>query len=385
MNVPFLDFARLAARDREEMRTAFARVHDSGWYVLGPEVEAFESAFAVFAGAPHAVGCASGTDAITLALRALGIGPGDDVLTVSMTCAPTATGIVNAGARPVFVDVDPASLTMDPDRLADALTPRTKAVVPVHLYGRPAPMEAIAAFARSHALALVEDCAQAHGARLAGRSVGMFGDAGAWSFYPTKNLGALGDAGLVTARDAAVAGRLRRLRMYGYETRNDAAESGFNSRLDELQAALLRSRLSRLLERNARRAALAARYDAALTGLPGLAIPPPPLPGSEPCHHLYVVRTASREALREKLRAREIGTDVHYPVAVHQQAAFANFTRGPLPVTESAVAEVLSLPLHPELSDEEVEGVAAAVREETLSSRASRTSRRSARRPSRSR
>lgn len=369
MKVPFLDLARLAAREREEMRSAFARVHASGWYVLGPEVEAFEAAFAAFAEAPHAVGCASGTDAITLALRALGIGPGDDVLTVSMTCAPTATGIVNAGARPVFVDVDPATLTMDPARLASALTPRTKAVVPVHLYGRPAAMEAIVAFARSHALAVVEDCAQAHGARLSGRSVGTFGDAAAWSFYPTKNLGALGDAGLVTARDAAVAARLRRLRMYGYETRNDAAEPGFNSRLDELQAALLRDRLPRLRDRNGRRAALAARYDAALAGLPGLAPPPAPLPGAEPCHHLYVVRTASREALREGLRLRGIGTDVHYPAAVHQQAAFALFARGPLPVTEGAVTEVVSLPLHPELSDEEAGAVAAAVREVALSSR----------------
>jgi dTDP-4-amino-4,6-dideoxygalactose transaminase len=369
VRVPFLDLARLAARERDEMRAAFARVHDSGWYVLGPEVEAFEAAFAAFVGAPFAVGCASGTDAITLALRSLGVGAGDEVLTVSMTCAPTATGIVNAGARPVFVDVDPASLTMDPDRLAAAVTPRTKAVVPVHLYGRPAAMEPIAAIARSRGLLVVEDCAQAHGARLAGRSVGSFGDAAAWSFYPTKNLGALGDAGLVTAQDPAVAERLKRLRMYGYETRNDAAEAGFNSRLDELQAALLRSRLSRLREGNARRAILAARYDAALAGLPGLSLPPRPAPSAEPCHHLYVIRTARREALRERLRARGIGTDVHYPSAVHQQPAFAAFPRGELPATERAVAEVLSLPLHPELSDAEAASVAAALREEALSSR----------------
>jgi len=369
VKVPFLDLARLAAQEREEMRSAFARVHASGWYVLGPEVEAFEVAFAAFAESPHAVGCASGTDAITLALRALGIGPGDEVLTVSMTCAPTATGIVNAGARPVFVDVDPASLTMDPARLAGVVTPRTKAVVPVHLYGRPAPMEPIVTFARAHALAVVEDCAQAHGARLSGRSVGTFGDAAAWSFYPTKNLGALGDAGLVTVRDAAVAARLRRLRMYGYSTRNDAAEPGFNSRLDELQAALLRDRLTRLRERNGRRAALAARYDAALAGLSGLSIPSAPLPGAEPCHHLYVIRTSSREALREGLRQRGIGTDVHYPTAVHQQAAFALHAHGPLPVTEKAVTEVVSLPLHPELSDEEAGAVAEAVREVALSSR----------------
>ena len=368
MKVPFLDLARLATREREGMRAAFARVHASGRYVLGPEVEAFEAAFAAFADAPYAVGCASGTDAITLALRALGIGPGDDVLTVSMTCAPTATGIVNAGARPVFVDVDPAMLTMNPACLDAARTPRTKAVVPVHLYGRPAPMDAIVDYARAHALAVVEDCAQAHGARLSGRSVGTFGDAAAWSFYPTKNLGAIGDAGLVTVRDAAVASRLRRLRMYGYETRNDASEAGFNSRLDTLQAALLRERLERLRERNGRRATLAARYDAALTGLSRLQTPPGPAPGAEPCHHLYVVRTAPREAFRDALRSRGIGTDVHYPVAVHQQAAFAHFARGPLPVTERAVTEVVSLPLHPELSDEEAGAVAAAVRDVALSS-----------------
>ncbi len=369
MNVPFLDLARLAAEERDGMRAAFARVHASGWYVLGPEVEAFEAEFGAFVEATHAVGCASGTDALTLALRALGIGAGDDVLTVSMTCAPTATGIVNAGARPVFVDVDPAALTMDPACLGAARTPRTKAVVPVHLYGRPAPMDAIVAFARAHALAVVEDCAQAHGARLSGRSVGTFGDAAAWSFYPTKNLGAIGDAGLVTVREGAVAARLRRLRMYGYETRNDAAEAGFNSRLDELQAALLRDRLTRLAERNGRRAALAARYDAALEGLPRLKAPPRPGPGAEPCHHLYVVRTPSREAFRDALRSRGIGTDVHYPVAVHQQAAFAHFARGPLPVTERAAAEVVSLPLHPEISDEEAGAVASAVREVALSSR----------------
>ena len=364
MNVPFLDFTRLAAKEREVMLAAFERVHASGRYILGAEVEAFEAGFAAFAGAPHAVGCASGTDALTLALRALGVLPGDDVLTVSMTCAPTATAIVNAGARPVFVDVDPVSLTMDPDRLPEALTPRTRAVLPVHLYGRPAPMEAISAFARERGLLVVEDCAQAHGARLAGRSVGSFGNAAAWSFYPTKNLGALGDGGLVTVRERSVAGRLRRLRMYGYTARNDAVETGFNSRLDELQAAILRVRLARLAEGNRRRSCLAARYDAALAGLPGFEPPPRPAPGAEPCHHLYVVRSARRDALRERLLGRGIGSDVHYPVAVHQQPAFSAFPRGPLPATERAVAEVLSLPLYPGLSDAEAEAVAAAVREE---------------------
>jgi len=204
VRVPYLDFSRAAAAEAGAFATAFERVHASGRYVLGPEVEAFEGAFAAFAGAAHGIGCANGTDAITLALRALDVGNGDDVLTVSMTCAPTATGIVNAGARPVFVEVDPRTLTLDPGRLPAALTPRTRAIVPVHLYGRPAAMDEIASFARAHRLALVEDCAQAHGARLAGKSVGTFGDAATWSFYPTKNLGALGDGGLVTtSRDAA--------------------------------------------------------------------------------------------------------------------------------------------------------------------------------------
>ena len=364
MNVPFLDFTRLAARERTELLAVFERVHASGRYILGAEVEAFEEAFAAFVGAPHAVGCASGTDALTLSLRALGVGPGDEVVTVSMTCAPTATGIVNAGARPVFVDVDPVSLVMEPAGLAAAVTPRTKALLPVHLYGRPAPMEAISAFAREKGLLVVEDCAQAHGARLAGRSAGSFGDGAAWSFYPTKNLGALGDGGLVTVRDRGVAERLRRLRTYGYTARNDAVETGFNSRLDEMQAALLRARLARLAEGNRRRAALAARYDAALAGLPGLETPPRPAPGEEPCHHLYVVRSRRRDALRDRLLGRGIGTDVHYPVAVHQQPAFAAFPKGPLPVTERAVAEVLSLPLYPGLSDAEAEAVAEAVREE---------------------
>ena len=370
MNVPFLDFTRLAARERDEMRAAFDRVHASGRYILGAEVEAFEAEFAAFVSAPHAVGCASGTDAITLALRALGVGPGDDVVTVSMTCAPTVAGIVAAGARPVFCDVDPVSLTMDPVLLPGALTPRTKAIVPVHLYGRPAAMEAITALAREKGLLVVEDCAQAHGARLSGRSAGSFGDAAAWSFYPTKNLGALGDAGLVTARLRETADRVRRLRMYGYVTRSDAQESGMNSRLDELQAALLRARLARLAEGNRRRARLAALYDAALAGVAGVMPPPAPGPGAEPCHHLYVVRAARRDELRDRLLSRGIGTDVHYPTPVHRQPAYAGFPRGPLSATERAAAEVLSLPLYPELTDEEQVAVAAAIREEALSLRA---------------
>jgi len=361
MKVPFLDLTRAAAAEAEAVREAVARVHASGRYILGPEVEAFERAFAAFAGAAHGVGCGNGTDAITLALRALGIGAGDEVLTVSMTCAPTATGILNAGAHPVFVDVDPRALTMDPARLAHARTSRTRAVVPVHLYGRPAAMEEIAAFARAHGLALVEDCAQAHGARLGGRSVGTFGDAATWSFFPTKNLGAIGDGGIVTTSRAEVAERVRRLRMYGYATRNDAREPGFNSRLDELQAAILSVRLGRLPGGNRRRAALAALYDGLLAG--AVETPPAPPAGGEPCHHRYIVRIAGRETVRERLSMAGVGTDVHYPTAVHEQPAFAAFPRGPLPETERAVREVLSLPLYPELTEDEVRAAASALGE----------------------
>lgn len=357
--VPFADLSRAAASEREELREAFARVLASGWFVLGPSVSAFEEAFASAVGARFGVGVANGTDALTLALAALGVGAGDEVVTVSMTCAPTATGILRSGATPVFADVDDGTLTMDPAAVEAALTPRTRAIVPVHLYGRPARVEEIAALARRRGLLLVEDCAQAHGALRGGRPVGTFGDAAAWSFYPTKNLGALGDGGMVTTGDEAVASRLRRLRMYGYETRNDAVEPGFNSRLDEVQAALLLRRLARLPAGNRRRAELAARYDAGLAGAVRI---PPEATGDRPCHHLYVVRSANRDGLRTRLREAGIGTDVHYPRAVHEQEAFAHLPRGPLPVTERAVREVLSLPLYPELTDEEADRVVEAVR-----------------------
>ncbi len=357
--VPFADLSRAAASEREELREAFARVLASGWFVLGPSVSAFEEAFASAAGARFGVGVANGTDALTLALAALGVGAGDEVVTVSMTCAPTATGILRSGATPVLADVDDGTLTMDPAAVEAALTPRTRAIVPVHLYGRPARVEEIAALARRRGLLLVEDCAQAHGALRGGRPVGTFGDAAAWSFYPTKNLGALGDGGMVTTGDEAVASRLRRLRMYGYETRNDAVEPGFNSRLDEVQAALLLRRLARLPEGNRRRAELAARYDAGLAGAVRI---PPEAPGDRPCHHLYVVRSADRDGLRMRLREAGIGTDVHYPRAVHEQEAFSRLPRGPLPVTERAVREVLSLPIYTELTDEEADRVVEAVR-----------------------
>ena len=324
---------------------------------------AFEREWAAFCGAPFAVSCASGTDAITLALLGLGVGTGDEVLTVSMTCAPSAVGIRRAGATPVFVDVESERLTMDPAQLEAARTARTKAIVPVHLYGRMADVERILAFAKANGLLLVEDCAQAHGAALGGRPAGSFGDAAAWSFYPTKNLGALGDGGAVTTARPDVAERIRKLRLYGYATRNDADVAGFNSRLDELQAAGLRVNLRRLAAGNARRAAIAARYDATLTPLaPRLRPPPPARAGEVSAHHLYVVRVDDRDAFRARLEAAGVGTDVHYPRAVHEQPAFAGLPRGPLPETERAMREVVSLPLYPQLSDDEAERVIAAVR-----------------------
>jgi len=360
--VPYLDLAEAAAADEPDLSAAVLAAVRRGRYVLGGEVAAFEAEWASCCGAARAVGVANGTDAITLALRALGIGPGDEVLTVSMTCAPTATGILRAGATPVFVDVEEDRLTMDAARLAGAVTPRTKAILPVHLYGRVADVDAIGAFARERGLVVVEDCAQAHGAAWNGRPVGTFGRTAAWSFYPTKNLGALGDAGAVTvagAADADVAGRVARLRSYGYATRNDAGERGFNSRLDEIQAAALRVRLRKLAAGNRRRAEIAARYDAALAG--AVRVPPPPRSGEAPAHHLYVVRVPDRETFRARLSEKGVGTDVHYPRAVHEQPAFARLPRGPLPATERAMREVVSLPLHPLLTDSEADRVIAAV------------------------
>ena len=361
--VPFLDLARAAAAEEPGLGEAVLAAVRRGRYVLGEEVAAFEREWASFCGAARAVGVASGTDAITLALLSHGVGPGDEVLTVSMTCAPTATGILRAGATPVFVDVEEDRLTMDASRLAAAVTPRTKAILPVHLYGRVADVEAIAAFGREKGLLLVEDCAQAHGASLSGRPAGTFGRAAAWSFYPTKNLGALGDGGAVTAAgaaDPAAVDRAARLRIYGYVTRNDAEEPGFNSRLDEVQAAALRMRLRRLADGNRRRAELAARYDAGLAG--SVRVPPPARPGEAPAKSQPRKREPDREAFRARLAERGVGTDVHYPRGVHEQRAFAPFARGPLPVTERAMREVVSLPLHPFLADAEADRVIEAVR-----------------------
>jgi dTDP-4-amino-4,6-dideoxygalactose transaminase len=358
--IPFNDLKPAHQRHRHEYEDAVRRVFARGGFILGPEVEAFEAGFAAYHGAVHAVGVASGTDAVELALRAAGIGPGDEVITASHTAVATVCAVERAGARPVFVDIDPDTYTLDPAAVEAALTPRTRALLPVHLYGHPADLPALAAIARKHNLCLIEDCAQAHGARHGGKLVGTFGELAAFSFYPTKNLGAFGDAGAVLTSDARLAERLRRLRNYGQARRCHHAERGVNSRLDELQAALLRAKLARLDEHNAERRRLAARYRA---GLSGVVLPQADEPRIHHVYHLFVVRHAARDRLRLRLRARGVETLVHYPVPVHLQPAYADlgYRPGSLPATERAAREVLSLPLYVGLGEERVARVAEAV------------------------
>lgn len=361
--VPFGDLAREYAALRAEIDEALRRVCAGGWFVLGPEVTAFEQEFAAYCGARHAVAVASGTDALHLALRALGVGPGDEVITVAHTAVATVAAVALAGATPVLVDVDRTTGTMDAAAAAAAVGPRTRVLLPVHLYGQPAALDPLAALAARHGLALVEDACQAHGARYRGQRVGALGTAGCFSFYPTKNLGAYGDGGAVVTNDDALVERLRRLRQYGWRTRDDSVEQGLNSRLDEMQAAILRVKLRHLDAWQARRAALAARYTSGLAAAaPGIALPPA-VPDTEPVWHLYVVRTRQREALRQAMAAEGVGTGIHYPIPVHRQDAYANLGLGPgsLPASERWAAEVLSLPLFPFLREDEVAWVVAAV------------------------
>lgn len=350
----------LAAKD--EIDAAVARVLASGTYIHGPELAEFEREWAGFLGAAGAIGVANGTDAIELALRALGVGHGDVVATVANTVTATVAAIVATGADPYFVEIDEATMLMDPGALEQAFSTTGvtfKLVLPVHLYGLGCDMAAIGAIARQHGAKVVEDCAQAHGSKVGGRTVGTFGDLAAFSFYPTKNLGALGDAGAVVGRDAELVERVRLLRQYGWRTRYVAELHGRNSRLDELQAAILRVRLRRLDQENAHRARLAEAY---LAGLAGMSLRLPVVPaGRTHTWHQFVVRTPRREALKAHLETKGIFCGVLYPVPVHHQPAYRRAAS--LPVTEAACAEVLSLPLHPGLTEAEVARVCAAVRE----------------------
>ena len=355
---------------RAGIDAAIQRVLESGWYILGPEVEAFEHEFAAYVGSASAIGVANGTAALELALRATGIGPGDAVYTVSHTAVATAAAIERTGATPVFIDIDEASFTLDPERLEEALAAdprpggaRPRAVVAVHLYGQMAAMPAILRVARGNGLAVIEDCAQAHGARLEGRAAGTWGDIASFSFYPTKNLGALGDGGAVVTNDATVAERIRELRQYGWRERYVSSVTGMNSRLDELQAAVLRAKLPFLDAGNERRRAIAGRYDAALRE--SSVRSPTVAPTAEHVYHQYVVRTEDRADLAAALADRGIGTAIHYPVPVHLQPAYAD--RSPVPgtlaVTERVAGEILSLPIFPPLPAAAVERVTSAVLE----------------------
>jgi dTDP-4-amino-4,6-dideoxygalactose transaminase len=364
MRVPAGDLKAHTLPIRAEIDAAIREVLDSGWFILGKQLAAFEAEFAAYHGIAHAVGVGSGMEALHLALVALGIGPGDEVITVPTTAAATACAIHFAGATPVFADIDPARFTMDPASAAARITPRTRALLPVHLYGQTAAMGPLGELARRQGLALVEDCAQAHGAREHGQLAGTFGDVACFSFYPTKNLGALGDAGALLTRDAALAEKLRMVRNYGErpDARYHHAIPGYNSRLDEIQAAILRVKLRHLDAWNTRRREIAAWYDAHLRH-PALALPREQ-PGCHHVYHLYVPRSPHRDALRAHLSARDVGTQIHYPVPLHHQEAFSaslGLGRGHCPVAERVADEVLSLPLYPELTAAQLKHVAAAV------------------------
>lgn len=362
-NIPFLDFKAQIQALRAEIDAALAGVLERGYFILGPEVAAFEREFAGYIGAAEGVGVASGTDALHLALRACEVGPGDEVITVSHTAGATVAAVVMTGATPVLVDIDPRSFNIDPEQVARHITPRTKAILPVHLYGQAADLDPLLELARRHGLRVVEDCAQAHGAEYHGRLVGNWGDVGCFSFYPTKNLGALGDGGMVVTSDPALAERVRLLREYGWRERYRSTIHGYNSRLDELHAAVLRVKLRYLDQGNARRRELAQRYRQRL-GEDGVALPQE-LSYGRHVYHLFVVRSAKRDALQQYLRERGVGTLIHYPVPVHLQDAYGELGLGPgsLPVTEQYAGAILSLPLYPELTDGAVDRVAAVVRE----------------------
>ena len=362
MKVPFLDLRAPYLELKEELDAAYLRAMESGWYVLGREVRLFEEEFAAYCGAGRCVGVANGLDALHLILRSYGIGDGDEVIVPANTYIATWLAVSYAGARPVPVEPDERTYNIDPDRLEAAMTPRTRAVIAVHLYGQPADMDPIVEASRRHGLKVIEDAAQAHGARYKGRRVGALGDAAGFSFYPAKNLGAAGDGGAVVTDDAELADRVRVLRNYGSRVKYHNEVKGLNSRLDELQAALLRVKLSRLDEWNSRRRDVAARYLEALDGVPDLALPF--VPGwAEPVWHLFVARHPQRDALQRHLADSGIGTLIHYPIPPHLSGAYAGegWESGDFPITEAMAREILSLPMGPHLRESQVDEVARSI------------------------
>ena len=363
MKVAFLDLGAATRALHADIIDAVTRVVDSGWYVGGAELAGFEADYAAYCQADHCVGVGNGLDALTLALRAMDVGPGDEVIVAANGYIATLLAVSMTGATPVLVEPDPATHNLDPTRVEAAITPRTRVILPTHLYGQPADLDALLAIARAHGLRLLEDGAQAHGSRYKGRRVGAHGDAVTWSFYPSKNLGALGDGGAVTTNDAALAKRIRTLGNYGSATRYVNDERGVNTRLDPLQAAVLRAKLPHLDEWNARRRAIAGRYMAAFAGI-GVGLPHVP-EWADPAWHLFVVTLADRDAFQARLRAAGVETLIHYPIPPHRQLAYADLglPAGSFPIAEQLASQVLSLPIGPQMSDAEVEWVIAAVQE----------------------
>jgi dTDP-4-amino-4,6-dideoxygalactose transaminase len=361
MKVPFGDLTRQYKSIRTEIDAAISRVLERGWFVLGEEVSAFEREFAEYLGAKHAVGVGSGTEALHLALVAVSVKPGDEVITAANTCVPTVSAISFSGATPVLIDVDARSYTLDPAKLEAAITPHTRAIVPVHLYGQAADMDQILEIATRHGIPIVEDAAQAHGATYRGKKLGTLGAAGAFSFYPSKNLGAYGDGGAVVTNDDDTALRLRRLRNYGEERRYFHSSKGFNSRLDEIQAAVLRAKLVHLDRWIRRRREIAAIYNLQITN-PHVDKPVEIAYGLHN-YHLYVIRCKRRSELQRHLKEQGVETLIHYPVPVHLQESYSDLgkTPGTYPVAEQCANEVLSLPSFAELSDVEAGYVASCI------------------------
>jgi dTDP-4-amino-4,6-dideoxygalactose transaminase len=359
--IAFVDLQSQYREVKGEVDRVIASILERGAYVGGREVEDFERWFADYCGVTHALGVSSGTTALELALRALGIGPGDEVVTVSHTFITSVAAITATGATPVLIDVDPQTGNMDPARLAAAITPKTKAVMPVHLYGHPADLDAIAAIAKRHGVPVIEDAAQAHGARYRGRRVGSLGTVACFSFYPTKNLGAFGDGGLITTSDDEIAKQVRLLRDHGRISKYEHAIVGQTARLDTIQAGVLRVQADRLDAWNARRRQVASWYRHHLAHTP-LTLPTEST-DAEPVYHLYAVRTPRRDALRDHLTSRQIGVGVHYPIPVHLQPAYRHlrYSQGSLPVSEQFASEQLSLPMHPFLDEAAVVHVAQAI------------------------
>lgn len=364
--IPFLDLRAAYLELQSQIDAAVGRVLDSGWYILGPEVEAFEAEWASFCGTSHAVGLANGLDALTLALRALDIGPGDEVIVPSNTYIATWLAVSSVGASPIPVEPDPATYNIDTTLIEAAITPRTRAIMPVHLYGQPADLDPILSIAARNRLRVIEDAAQSHGARYKGRRIGAHGDIVCWSFYPGKNLGALGDAGAVTTNDAALAERVTLLRNYGSRQKYVNEEAGVNSRLDPVQATVLRVKLGVLDEWTKRRREVAAAYTERLAEL-DLVLPYVP-DWADPAWHLYVVRTSKRDALQTQLTSAGVGTLIHYPIPPHMQHAYKSLAlpQDALPIARKLASEVLSLPMGPHLDLEAVEKVVFSIRRGTL-------------------